>query len=69
MQIVQGSAQIMELAAVIRAIERFKEPLNFIMDSAYVAGVADRAEHALLKEVANPDLYALLSKLVHLFSH
>lgn len=69
MQIVQGSTQVMELAAVVRVIERFKEPLNLITDSAYVAGVADRAEHALLKEVANPDLHALLSKLVYLFSH
>ncbi|KFO52527.1 hypothetical protein N302_05417, partial [Corvus brachyrhynchos] len=65
----EGSPQIAELAAVVRAFERFQEPFNLVMDSAYVAGVTARAEHALLKEVANPKLYQLLSKLVYLLSH
>ncbi|NXV56867.1 POK11 protein, partial [Molothrus ater] len=69
-QIVEGSPQIAELAAVVRAFEKFKnEPFNLVTDSAYVAGIAMRAEHALLKEVSNPKLYQLLSKLIYLISH
>ncbi|TRZ08459.1 hypothetical protein HGM15179_018652, partial [Zosterops borbonicus] len=68
-QIVQGSPQIAELAAVVRAFEKFTQPINLVTDSAYVAGIAERAEHSLLKEVSNPDLYSLLSKLVYLLSH
>ncbi|NXG81353.1 POK19 protein, partial [Stercorarius parasiticus] len=59
-----------ELAAVVRAFDKFKnEPFNLVTNSAYVAGIAMRAEHALLKEVSNPKLYQLLSKLIQLFSH
>ncbi|NXM42130.1 POK18 protein, partial [Gymnorhina tibicen] len=68
-QVVEGSPQIAELAAVVRAFERFPEPLNIVTDSAYVAGVVSRAENALLKEVSNPKLYKLLSTLVYLLSH
>uniref|UniRef100_A0A8U7MZJ7 ribonuclease H n=1 Tax=Corvus moneduloides TaxID=1196302 RepID=A0A8U7MZJ7_CORMO len=57
-QIVEGSPQIAELAAVVRAFEKFKdEPFNLVTDSAYVAGIAMRAEHAFLKEVSNQKLY------------
>ncbi|NWV08069.1 PO113 protein, partial [Ptilonorhynchus violaceus] len=68
-EVVHGSPQVAELAAVVRAFERFKEPFNLITDSAYVAGVTARAEYAMLKEVSNPKIYSLLSKLVHLISH
>ncbi|NWR26046.1 POK11 protein, partial [Emberiza fucata] len=69
-QIVEGSPQIAELAAVVRAFEKFKnEPFNLVIDLAYVAGIAMRPEHALLKEVSNPKLYQLISKLIHLISH
>ncbi|NXO46071.1 POK11 protein, partial [Locustella ochotensis] len=69
-RVVEGSPQIAELAAVVRAFERFRDqPLNLVTDLAYVAGVAMRAEHAFLKEVSNRNLYNLLSKLVHLISH
>lgn len=67
--VVEGSPQIAELAAVIRVFERFSEPLNLITDSAYVAGIVARAEHALLKEVSNKKLYGMLARLVHLLSH
>lgn len=53
-QKVQGSPQVVELAAVVRTFEKFKEPLNLASDSAYVGGVVSRAEHAMLKEVKNP---------------
>lgn len=55
-QIVRGSPQTAELAAVVRAFEKFKQPLNLVTDSACVAGIAKRAEHSLLKEVPNLDL-------------
>ncbi|NWI82533.1 POK11 protein, partial [Dryoscopus gambensis] len=66
---VEGSRQVAELAAVVRAFERFLKPFNLVTDSAYVAGVLARAENAVLKEVSNEHLYRLLSKLVYLVSH
>ncbi|NXC06444.1 POK11 protein, partial [Orthonyx spaldingii] len=68
-EVVQGSPQIAELAAIVRTFERFKKPINLVTDSAYVASVVARAEHSLLKEVSNTNLYKLLSKLVHLLFH
>ncbi|NXM16220.1 POK8 protein, partial [Ploceus nigricollis] len=67
--IVEGSPQVAELAAVVRAFERFPEPFNLVTDSAYVAGVVSRAEGAILQEVSNEALFRLLSKLVALISH
>ncbi|RMC16204.1 hypothetical protein DUI87_08418 [Hirundo rustica rustica] len=66
---VEGSPQVAELAAVVRAFERFPKPFNLVTDSAYVAGVVSRAEQAILQEVSNIALYDLLSKLVKLVSH
>ncbi|RMC20526.1 hypothetical protein DUI87_01377 [Hirundo rustica rustica] len=66
---VEGSPQVAELAAVIRAFERFPKPFNLVTHSAYVAGVVSRAEQAILQEVSNIALYELLSKLVKLVSH
>ncbi|RMC13221.1 hypothetical protein DUI87_10755 [Hirundo rustica rustica] len=66
---VEGSPQIAELAAVVRAFERFSEPFNLVTDSAYVAGVVSRAEQSILQEVPNIALFNLLSKLVKLVSH
>ncbi|KAL9833664.1 carbonic anhydrase-related protein 10 isoform 1-T3 [Geothlypis trichas] len=63
---VEGSPQVAELAAVVRAFERFSEPFNLITDSAYVAGVVSRADQATLQEVSNITLFELLSKLVKL---
>ena len=55
-QILQGSPQIAELAARIRACEMFKVPLSLVTALVYVAGVAQSTEHALLKEVGDPNL-------------
>ncbi|RMC20405.1 hypothetical protein DUI87_01255 [Hirundo rustica rustica] len=55
-QIVQGSPQIAELASIVRAFEKFKQPLNLVTDSDYVVRIIERAEHSLLKEVSNPNL-------------
>ncbi|RMC09811.1 hypothetical protein DUI87_13598 [Hirundo rustica rustica] len=66
---VEGSPQVAELAAVVRAFERFPEPFNLVTDSAYVAGVLSRADQVILQEVSNTALFELLSKLVKLVSH
>ncbi|NXH44354.1 POK11 protein, partial [Dicaeum eximium] len=67
---VEGSPQIIELAAVVRAFKMFNHTaINLITDSAYVAGVVDRAENSLLKQIDNPKLFDLLSQLVILLSH
>ncbi|RMC20271.1 hypothetical protein DUI87_01117 [Hirundo rustica rustica] len=66
---VEGSPQVAELAAVVRAFEKFPETFNLVTDSAYVAGVVSRAKQAVLSEVSNTALFNLLSKLVNLISH
>ncbi|OWK62451.1 Endogenous retrovirus group K member 18 Pol protein [Lonchura striata] len=66
---VEGSPQVAELAAVVRAFERFSEPFNLVTDSAYVAGVVSRAQDAILQGVSNDALNRLLSKLIKLVSH
>ncbi|RMC20476.1 hypothetical protein DUI87_01326 [Hirundo rustica rustica] len=68
-EFVEGSPQVAELAAVVRAFEKFSEPINLVTDSAYVAGVVSRAEPAVLKEIDNEHLFRLLSKLIYLISH
>ncbi|RMC04332.1 hypothetical protein DUI87_19151 [Hirundo rustica rustica] len=68
-EFVEGSPQVAELAAVVRAFEKFSEPINLVTDSAYVAGVVSRVEQAVLKEIDNEHLFRLLSKLIYLISH
>ncbi|NWT20854.1 POK11 protein, partial [Vireo altiloquus] len=68
-EIVEGSPQVAELATVIRAFDRFPEPLNLVTDSAYVAGVVSRAENSVLGHVSNPVIFDMLSKLVYIVSH
>ncbi|RMC16817.1 hypothetical protein DUI87_06070 [Hirundo rustica rustica] len=68
-EFVEGSPQVAELAAVVRAFEKFSEQINLVTDSAYVAGVVSRAEQAVLKEIDNEHLFRLLSKLIYLISH
>ncbi|RMC20303.1 hypothetical protein DUI87_01150 [Hirundo rustica rustica] len=54
---------------MVRAFEKFSEPINLVTDSAYVVGVVSRAEQAVLKEIDNEHLFRLLSKLIYLISH
>ncbi|RMB92455.1 hypothetical protein DUI87_31097 [Hirundo rustica rustica] len=68
-EFVEGSPQVAELAAVVRAFEKFPKPINLVTDSAYVAGVVSRVEQAVLKEIDNEHLLRLLSKLIYLISH
>ncbi|RMC03554.1 hypothetical protein DUI87_20754 [Hirundo rustica rustica] len=68
-EFVEGSPQIAELAAVMRAFEWFLEPISLVTDLAYVEGVVSRAELAILKDIDNKPLFWLLSKLIYLVSH
>ncbi|NWT21679.1 POK19 protein, partial [Vireo altiloquus] len=51
--------QTLELWAVVWAMMNFREPLNIVTDSLYVAGVVDRIEDASIKEVGNKRLFEL----------
>uniref|UniRef100_A0A8C3QNE1 Uncharacterized protein n=1 Tax=Cyanoderma ruficeps TaxID=181631 RepID=A0A8C3QNE1_9PASS len=59
-----GSAQLVELRAAVMAFQEFSQkPFNLITDSAYVADIAQRLGHSVLKEVSNPVLFHLLETL------
>ncbi|NXQ53159.1 POK18 protein, partial [Anthoscopus minutus] len=59
-----GSAQLVELQAAVMEFQRFsQEPFNLVMDSAYVADIAQQLGHSVLKEVSNPALFHLLKTL------
>ncbi|RMC20656.1 hypothetical protein DUI87_01508 [Hirundo rustica rustica] len=68
-QKVEGSPQIVELAAVVRAFQLFPEPFNLITDSAYVANVIKRIEGSVLKDVNNDKLCLWLTCLCQILSH
>ncbi|NXW52895.1 POK6 protein, partial [Nyctiprogne leucopyga] len=55
-----------ELTAVVRAFRRWSAPLNIITDSAYVAGIVERAEASVLRDVVHSDLFVLLQELIFL---
>ncbi|RMC03572.1 hypothetical protein DUI87_19747 [Hirundo rustica rustica] len=55
--------QTLELFAVVWAISHFREPINVVTDSLYVAGVVAQIEDAFIKEVRNQRLYQLLMQL------
>ncbi|KFO55721.1 hypothetical protein N302_16334, partial [Corvus brachyrhynchos] len=61
-----GSPQIVKLAAVVCAFQKWPMPLNLITDSAYVAGIVEGAEAAVLREVSNVDLFQWLQQLIFL---
>jgi len=63
---VPGSPQIVELNAVVRVFQKWSTPLNIITDSAYVAGIVERAEASVLRDVSHSELFALLQELIFL---
>ncbi|XP_014805959.1 PREDICTED: endogenous retrovirus group K member 19 Pol protein [Calidris pugnax] len=63
---VPDSPQIVELTAVVRVFRKWSMPLNIITDSAYVAGIVERAEASVLRDVSHSDLFALLQELIFL---
>ncbi|TRZ15138.1 hypothetical protein HGM15179_011998 [Zosterops borbonicus] len=59
-----GSAQLVELRAAVMAFQKFsQQPFNLVTDSAYVADIAQRLGHSVLREVSNPALFHLLETL------
>ncbi|TRZ08485.1 hypothetical protein HGM15179_018617 [Zosterops borbonicus] len=46
--VAEGSPQIVELAAVVRVFQKFNTPFDLVTDSAFVSGIAHRAENSLL---------------------
>ncbi|NXY11266.1 POK6 protein, partial [Pteruthius melanotis] len=61
-----GFPQTVELAAVVHAFQKWATPFNLITDSAYVTGIIERAEAAILREVSNVDLFQWLQQLIFL---
>ncbi|KAF4803567.1 hypothetical protein TURU_015008 [Turdus rufiventris] len=68
-EFVEGSPKVAELATVVRAFEKFSEPINLVTDSVKVAAMVSRAEQAVLKNIENVHLFRLLSKLIYLISY
>ncbi|RMC22196.1 hypothetical protein DUI87_03070 [Hirundo rustica rustica] len=67
-QVLEGhedkSAQLVELRAAVMAFQKFsQEPFNLVTDSAYVADMAQRLGHSVLKEVSNAALFHLLKTM------
>ncbi|NXG25416.1 POK19 protein, partial [Grallaria varia] len=59
-----GSPQLVELRAAAMAFQHFSPvALNWVTDSAYVAGVLQCLDHAALREVNNHQLFYLLKLL------
>ncbi|NXN97661.1 POK8 protein, partial [Rhinopomastus cyanomelas] len=55
-----------ELAAVMRDFRKWSVPLNLITDSAYVAGIAERAKASVLWDISHTKLFALMQELIFL---
>ncbi|NWU88006.1 PO113 protein, partial [Onychorhynchus coronatus] len=53
--------QTLELLAVMWSVTHFSQELNIVTDSLYVAGIAQRIEDAVIKEVQNHRLFQLLT--------
>lgn len=46
-KVVHGSSQLEDIAAVVRAFEKFQDELNIITDSAYLAGIVTKNRRSL----------------------
>ncbi|KFQ34505.1 hypothetical protein N332_02490, partial [Mesitornis unicolor] len=51
---------------VVRVFRRWSTPLNLITDSAYVAGIVERVEASVLRNISLSKLFALLQELIFL---
>ncbi|KFQ20626.1 hypothetical protein N332_07753, partial [Mesitornis unicolor] len=62
----EGSVQILELQAVITALQQWENDcLNLVVDSLYVVGVVKRMHQSILGHVSNPVLFATFTHLWH----
>lgn len=58
-----GSPQIVELRAMAMIFQQFSCPVNVVMDSAYVAGLVQRLDKAVLGHVIQKRLFGILKLL------
>lgn len=63
---VSRSPQIAELAAVVQAFQQFSTPFNLITDFAYVAGIVEKVEVAVLRDVPDKIVFYWLQQLISL---
>ncbi|KFW82018.1 hypothetical protein N305_14396, partial [Manacus vitellinus] len=64
------SVQVLELAAICIALEKFSEqPVNIVTDSCYVAGLVSRLECSFLRDVSNPHLLFEMRCIWFLVNH
>ncbi|KAM9165602.1 endogenous retrovirus group K member 11 Pol protein [Pangshura tecta] len=62
-----GSLQVLELRAIVRAFEKWPDtPLNIVSDSLYAVGLLRRLERSFLGHVPNPVLWSALLHLWHI---
>lgn len=60
----KGSVQTLELRAVLLALSTFlTTPINLVVDSAYVVGLVNRIDHAILGKMTNPMITDLTYQL------
>ncbi|NWT03854.1 POK19 protein, partial [Mionectes macconnelli] len=57
---VQGSPQLVELSAVVRALSLFSESINIVSDLAYVVGIVQQCKNSYLKDIKNDQLFQTL---------
>ncbi|KFO92015.1 hypothetical protein N320_02479, partial [Buceros rhinoceros silvestris] len=58
-----GSPQIVELRAMLTVFQYFSEPINIVTDSAYVAGLINRLDKAVLGQVNHENPFGILKSL------
>ena len=59
----EGSPQVVELQAMVMVFQHFPDPVNVATDSAYVAGLVQRLDKAVLGQVGNEKLFGVLKLL------
>ncbi|NXY78883.1 POK19 protein, partial [Glareola pratincola] len=59
----EGSPQVVELRAMAMVFQNFPGPVNIITDSAYVAGLVQRLDKAVLGHGSNETLFRVLKLL------
>jgi len=65
--VAEGSAQILELLAVVEVLKRRpQQPLNIVIDSLYVIGIVQRLHFACIGKIQNPLLFSAITQLWHM---
>jgi len=65
--VAEGSAQILELLAVVEVLKRWPhQPLNIVIDSLYVVGIVQRLHFTFVGKIQNPLLFSAITQLWHM---